>query len=73
MDRNIGLEYAEKSNKLGGSVCAGDATEIGFWVRTLMASRAWRTPITPTTGPKMPPSPQDTTASGGGGFGKIHR
>ena len=40
---------------------------------SLIASRAWRTPMRPTTGPRMPPSPQLSTLSGGGGLGKTQR
>ena len=42
-------------------------------VISLIASTACKTPITPTTGPRIPPSPQVTTLSAGGGFGKTHR
>jgi hypothetical protein len=69
MERNMGCEYAEKMSRLGESVGA----EEGCCVRILMASSAWRTPITPTTGPRIPPSPQDTTDSGGGGRGNMQR
>ena len=72
IDRNMGVEYAENINKLGGSGAAVDEGS-GICVKTLMASSAWRTPMTPTTGPNMPPSPHETTDSGGGGFGNTHR
>lgn len=38
----------------------------------LIASIAIKTPVTPTTGPSMPPSPQLTTLSIGGGLGNMH-
>lgn len=42
-------------------------------VSSFMASRACKTPMTPTTGPRMPPSPQERTESAGGGLGKMQR
>lgn len=42
-------------------------------VSNLMTSRACNTPMTPTTGPSIPPSPQERTESAGGGFGKMQR
>lgn len=66
-------EEVENIKRLGGGVTVGSVD----WasppeVINLMASSACSTPMTPTTGPSMPPSPQLMTVSAGGGFGKTH-
>lgn len=61
---NSGDEYAEKMCRAGG---------FAGVVSTLIASRAWRTPIVPTTGPTMPPSAQLRMLVGGGGRGNTQR
>lgn len=74
--RKRGLLYAEYMRRVG--VVSVD--ELGSWfsgcgggARIFMASIAIRTPITPTTGPRIPPSPHVVTLSGGGGFGNTQR
>lgn len=42
-------------------------------VMTLIVSRDCRSPMIPTTGPRIPPSPQLVTVSGGGGLGNTQR
>ena len=49
------------------------SSTFGSVTMTLIASSAIRIPITPTTGPRIPPSPQLVTLSAGGGLGNIHR
>lgn len=66
--RNVapGSLFAENKSRLGlvGLEKVGISLTISF-----KHSRAWRTPMVPTTGPKIPPSPQLVTAVAGGGFG----
>lgn len=79
--RNCGLLYAENMSSVGraGSACGVPASMVelpldafGLRVMSLIASSACNTPITPTTGPRMPPSPQLKMLSAGGGLGNIH-
>jgi hypothetical protein len=69
MVRNGGVEYAENISRDGGDALGFTAGEV----MALIASSAWRTPIVPTTGPRIPPSAQLTTLFAGGGFGNTHR
>lgn len=46
---------------------------LGGSRRSLSASTAINTPITPTTGPRIPPSPHVMTLSAGGGLGNTQR
>jgi len=74
--RKRGLLYAEYIKSVGGvsalaSGCLSFCCRCG--TRILMASIAIRMPMTPTTGPKIPPSPHVVTLSGGGGFGNTQR
>lgn len=77
IDRNGGVEYAEKIRSEGDVVGFPETplvcASLAGAVMILIASNACTTPIVPTTGPKIPPSAQLTTLSAGGGLGKTHR
>ncbi len=67
-------EEAEKIRRLGGGATIGSVDRLcPPEVINLMASSACSMPMTPTTGPSMPPSPQLMTVSAGGGVGKTQR
>ena len=79
--RNCGLLYVENMSIVGFDGSAVAPSDIstspcdrdGFDTISLIASSACKTPMTPTTGPRMPPSPQLSTLSAGGGLGNTHR